>query len=186
MLTKQPFGLLVKLSARKRRLIRVIDAIARPMVRLLMKLGYCPARVATEVRSILLLEYWNLGDIVMESPFIQNVRTNYPNARIVCLLTSPKAAPLIEGQGLVNEVITVRVPWAQHYSRWRKSRTSFLTAVDRIVPDAKILTCSAFRSCLQRASGHPGELHSVACGDPQTCRFRVWWRRLFPYRYCDT
>ena len=55
----------------------------------------------------------------MQSPFIQNVRTNYPNARIV-LLTSPKAAPLIEGQGLVNEVITVRVPWAQHYSRWRK------------------------------------------------------------------
>lgn len=112
-------GLLVKMSARKRRLIRVIDAIARPIVRLLTKLGYCPARVATEVRSILLLEYWNLGDIVMQSPFIQNVRTNYPNARIV-LLTSPKAAPLIEGQGLVNEVITVRVPWAQHYSRWRK------------------------------------------------------------------
>lgn len=112
-------GLLVKMSARKRRLIRVIDAIAQPIVRLLTKLGYCPPRVATEVRSILLLEYWNLGDIVMQSPFIQNVRANYPNARIV-LLTSPKAAPLIEGQGLVNEVITVRVPWAQHYSRWRK------------------------------------------------------------------
>jgi len=112
-------GLLVKMSARKRRLIRVIDAIARPIVRVLTKLGYCPASAATEVRSILLLEYWNLGDIVMESPFVQNVRINYPNARIV-LLTSPKAAPLLEHQGLVNEVITVRVPWAQHYSRWRK------------------------------------------------------------------
>ncbi len=112
-------GLLVKMSARKRRLIRVIDAIARPIVRVLTKLGYCPASAATEVGSILLLEYWNLGDIVMESPFVQNVRINYPNARIV-LLTSPKAAPLLENQGLVNEVITVRVPWAQHYSRWRK------------------------------------------------------------------
>ncbi len=112
-------GLLVKMSARKRRLVRVIDAIARPIVRVLTKLGYCPASAATEVRSILLLEYWNLGDIVMESPFVQNLRINYPNARIV-LLTSPKAAPLLENQGLVNEVITVRVPWAQHYSRWRK------------------------------------------------------------------
>lgn len=112
-------GLLVKMSARKRRLIRVIDAMARPVVRVLTKLGYCPASVATEVRSILLLEFWNLGDIVMESPFVQNVRINYPNARIV-LLTSPKAAPLLENQGLVNQVITLRVPWAQHYSRWRK------------------------------------------------------------------
>jgi lipopolysaccharide heptosyltransferase II len=107
------------MSARKRRLIRVIDAIARPIVRVLTKLGYCPASSSADVRSILLLECWNLGDIVMESPFVQNVRINYPNARIV-LLTSPKAAPLLENQGLVNEVITVRVPWAQHYSRWRK------------------------------------------------------------------
>jgi heptosyltransferase-2 len=107
------------MSARKRRLIRVIDAIAQPIVRVLTKLGYCPASSSAEVRSILLLECWNLGDIVMESPFVQNVRINYPNARIV-LLTSPKAAPLLENQGLVNEVITVRVPWAQHYSRWRK------------------------------------------------------------------
>lgn len=112
-------GLLVKMSARKRWLIRVIDAVARPVVRFLTKLGYCPESTSTEVRSILLIEYWNLGDIVMESPFVQNVRINYPNARIV-LMTSPKAAPLLENQGLVNEVITVRVPWAQHYSRWRK------------------------------------------------------------------
>jgi heptosyltransferase-2 len=112
-------GLLVKMSARKRRLIRLIDTIARPIVRVLTKLGYSPASGSTEIRSILLLEYWNLGDIVMESPFVQNVRINYPNARIV-LLTSPKAVPLLENQGLVNEVIAVRVPWAQHYSRWRK------------------------------------------------------------------
>jgi heptosyltransferase-2 len=97
----------------------VIDAIARPIVRVLTKLGYCPASAPTEVRSILLLEYWNLGDIVMESPFVQNLRISYPDARIV-LLTSPKAAPLLENQGLVDEVITLRVPWAQHYSRWRK------------------------------------------------------------------
>jgi heptosyltransferase-2 len=112
-------GLLVKMSARKRLLIRVFDTIARPIVRVLTRLGYCPESKSTEVRSILLLEYWNLGDIVMESPFVQNVRLHYPNARIV-LLTSPKAAPLIENQGLVNDVIVVRVPWAQHYSRWRK------------------------------------------------------------------
>ena len=65
----------------------------------------------------------------MQSPFLQNLRIHYPNARIA-LLTSPKCAPLFEYQDVVDEVIVVRVPWAQHYSRWRKYVTPF-AVVDR-------------------------------------------------------
>jgi len=52
-------------------------------------------------------------------PFLQNLRIHYPNAHIA-LMTNPRLLPLLESQEVVNEVIPVRVPWAQHFSRWRK------------------------------------------------------------------
>jgi heptosyltransferase-2 len=112
-------GVLVKIGSGKRLLIRAIEAVLRPFATLLERLRRSPEDITGTPRNILVLECWNLGDIVMESPFLQNLRIHYPNSRIV-LLTSPKCAPLIENQGLVDEVMIVRVPWAQHYSRWRK------------------------------------------------------------------
>src|SRR6266481_3478106 len=109
----------VKIGAGKRLAIRAFEAITRPLVFAMERLGHCCNSTSGEIRKILVLEYWNLGDIVMELPFLQNLRVQYPNARIV-LLTSPKVAPLIDHQGLVDQVIVVRVPWAQHYSRWSK------------------------------------------------------------------
>jgi lipopolysaccharide heptosyltransferase II len=112
-------AVLVKIGAGKRLAIRAFEAITRPLVFAMERLGHCRLNPSREIHSILVLEYWNLGDIVMELPFLQNLRIQYPDAHIV-LLTSPKVAPLIEHQGLIDEVILVRVPWAQHYSRWRK------------------------------------------------------------------
>jgi len=112
-------GVLVKMSARKRLLIRAIEIIARPFVLTLERLSRGHETIVGEVKKILVTEYWNLGDIVMLSPFLRSLRIQYPNTSIT-LLTSPKAAPLLEHQRLVDQVIVVRVPWAQHYSRWRK------------------------------------------------------------------
>lgn len=112
-------GVLVKMSAQKRLLIRAIEVIAQPLVLALERLRRGPRNVVGEVEKILVMEYWNLGDIVMLSPFLRSLRIQYPDASIT-LLTSPKAAPLLEHQGLVDRVIVVRIPWAQHYSRWRK------------------------------------------------------------------
>ncbi len=55
----------------------------------------------------------------MLSPFLRSLRNQYPNASVT-LLTSPKTVPLLENTGLVDKLVVVRVPWAQHYSRWRK------------------------------------------------------------------
>ena len=110
---------LVKMSARKLFLIRMVETIARPFIFAFDRLRHAPKSVVGRVNKILILEYWNLGDIVMLSPFLRSLRIQYPSASIT-LLTSPKAAPLLEHQGLVDRVTTVRVPWAQHYSRWRK------------------------------------------------------------------
>jgi heptosyltransferase-2 len=69
--------------------------------------------------SILVIEYWNLGDLAIVVPFLKNLRGSYPEARI-SLLVNAGLASFLEGQGLVDEFIPVRVPWAQHFSRWKK------------------------------------------------------------------
>jgi lipopolysaccharide heptosyltransferase II len=112
-------GTMVKFGRRKRQIIKVIEALMKPFVTLLDGLRGSTLQESQEVQKILVVEYWNLGDIVMQSPFLINLRIRYPQAHIV-LLTSPKVVPLISDQGLVDEIIEVRVPWAQHYSRWRK------------------------------------------------------------------
>ena len=111
-------GVLAKMSRRKRLVIRAIEAVMRPLARLRDRSRHSISS-SNEVQRILVLECWNLGDLVMELPFLRNLRIHYPSAHIA-LLTSPKCAELIADQGLVDELIIVRVPWAQHYSRWRK------------------------------------------------------------------
>ena len=112
-------GVLLKISARKRKFVHFLEALLRPLVYLVDKVRGRVPELTGEPNRILVLEYWNLGDIVMESPFLHNLRVQYPTAHIA-IFTSPKCADLLEGQGLVDEMIVVRVPWAQHYSRWRK------------------------------------------------------------------
>ena len=112
-------GVLAKIGPGKRFLIRAIEAAIRPLVRLRDKQRDAGNCRSSPVQRILVLECWNLGDLVMEVPFLRNLRRHYPDAHIA-LLTSPKCAELISDQGIVDELIVVRVPWAQHYSRWRK------------------------------------------------------------------
>jgi heptosyltransferase II len=97
-------------------LSRMIEGMLRPIVHL-----GDPQRskVEKEPHSILVVEYWYLGDLAMLTPFLKNLRLHYPKAHIV-MLTSPRVAPLLEGQQLVDEVIPVNVPWTQHMSRWKK------------------------------------------------------------------
>jgi heptosyltransferase-2 len=69
--------------------------------------------------SILVAEFWNLGDLAIVVPFLRNLRRSYPEARI-SLLVNAGLASFLGGQGLVDEFILVRVPWVQHHSRWKK------------------------------------------------------------------
>jgi ADP-heptose:LPS heptosyltransferase len=111
-------AVLVRMSRRKRKLIRVAETLLRPVVRFVNRLRK-PRPASAEPQKILVLEYWNIGDIAMELPFLESLRVQYPCAHIA-ILTSPKCVPLLQDQGLVDEIIEVTVPWAQHYSRWKK------------------------------------------------------------------
>jgi len=54
-------GVLVKMSARKYMLIRVIETILRPLVVGLEWLRRPPRNANGEVNKILVMEYWNFG-----------------------------------------------------------------------------------------------------------------------------
>lgn len=113
-------AVLAKIGSRKLRIIRLLEALLRPIVSLSNRSQATGSALNDEdVKGILVLEYWHLGDIVMQLPFLQNLRLHYPNAHIV-LLASPKGAALITDRSIVDEIIVTRVPWAEHYSRWKK------------------------------------------------------------------
>jgi heptosyltransferase II len=103
---------------RRSGLIRVLHAAVR-----LLLLFLPSPRPTQDSRSrpgsILVVEYWNLGDLAMLVPFLRNLRRSFPRAQI-SLLVNPRFKTFLEGQGIVDEFIPVRVPWAQHFDRCRK------------------------------------------------------------------
>jgi len=109
---------LLRITPRKWRLVRVFEAVVRFLLQLL------PPPLAIEnsdeqPANILVIEYWNLGDLALLVPFLRNLRRSFPKSRI-SLLVNEELASFLEGQGIVDEFIPVRVPWARHFSRWRK------------------------------------------------------------------
>jgi ADP-heptose:LPS heptosyltransferase len=108
----------LRMPPRKWRLVRALEEVIR------LLLPFLPAphhmrKEGLERESILVVEYWNIGDLAILFPFLQNLRRAFPNAR-VSLLVNPGLASFLEGQGIVDEFIPVRVPWAQHFSRRKK------------------------------------------------------------------
>jgi heptosyltransferase II len=108
----------LKMTPRKWRLVRMFESVLRLVLPLLPSprgLDDCEAAPG----SILVVEYWNLGDLAILVPFLRNLRQNFPRARIA-LLVNAGLSSFLEEQGIVDEFIPVRVPWAQHFSRWKK------------------------------------------------------------------
>ena len=56
------------------------------------------------VRSILVVELWNIGDVILAMPFLAQLRAKFPGAKIT-LLAAPHAEVLLRGTGLVDEFI---------------------------------------------------------------------------------
>jgi len=109
---------LLLMTPLKWRLVRTIDAL----VRLLKPLIPPPLPLESPTKppaGILVVEYWNLGDLALLMPFLRNLRQTFPRAKI-SLLVSPDLVHFLDGQGLIDEFIPVRVPWARHFNRWRK------------------------------------------------------------------
>lgn len=106
------------MTPRKWRIVRIFEAFIRLLSQLLPQA--CRKKSPTgPPASVLVAEYWNLGDLAIILPFLSNLRESFPRTRIV-LLANPRVGSLLEGRRIADEVIPVRVPWARHFTRWRK------------------------------------------------------------------
>src|SRR5260370_17601150 len=98
----------------KWRLVCAFEGVLRLILPML------PARASqaspAQPKTILVVEYWNLGDLAILVPFLKNLRAGFPRAKI-SLLVDEGLKTFLEEQELLDEFIPVRVPWAQHCSR---------------------------------------------------------------------
>lgn len=108
----------LRMTPRKWRLIRAFESVMRFLLPLMPSPRAFEGSNA-QPASILVIEYWNLGDLAILVPFLRNLRQSFPGSRI-SLLVNAGLASFLEGQGIVDEFIPVRVPWAQHFARWKK------------------------------------------------------------------
>jgi len=68
-------------------------------------------------KTILVLDFHLIGDIVLLTSFLQVLREAYPSARIV-LVAGPWAQELLCGEGFVDEIIPFSAPWVKYKQGW--------------------------------------------------------------------
>ena len=110
-------ALFLRMGKLKWRIVRIVEIVLGSLLRVLPKPALLSATEHT--LRILVIEYWNLGDLAILVPFLRSLRKDFPTARIT-LLVNAKFEFFLGNQGLVDEFIPIRVPWAQHFSRWKK------------------------------------------------------------------
>src|SRR5512143_1400446 len=94
-------------TRRKRMLLSAFDFVARPLAPVLLREKHAPS---DEVKKILVLELWHMGDVVLATSVLQSLRSMYPRARIT-LLAKEHARDLLEASGLADEIVTYDFPW---------------------------------------------------------------------------
>ena len=73
---------------------------------------------APAIERILVIEPWNIGDVVLVTPFLSALRVRFPGARI-SLLARPYARQLLANTGLLDEVIDAELPWTAPKHKYR-------------------------------------------------------------------
>ncbi|HEX6251467.1 MAG TPA: glycosyltransferase family 9 protein [Gemmatimonadaceae bacterium] len=76
---------------------------------------------AAPVRSILVVETWNIGDVVLAIPFLAELRAIFPEASI-SLLAREHAREILAHTDLVDDVITIDLPYTTGSGGYRPSQ----------------------------------------------------------------
>jgi ADP-heptose:LPS heptosyltransferase len=66
------------------------------------------------------IEPWNIGDVVLSTVMLAELRSRYPRARI-SLLAKAYAADLLKESPLVDEIISFDFPWTAQYNKYSLS-----------------------------------------------------------------
>jgi heptosyltransferase-2 len=89
-------------AAGKRLLLAALDAFFGRANR---KALHGSAVNSGEAPRILVVELWNIGDVVLTIPFLAQLRSMFPRAQIT-LLARPHARMILDGTGLVDEFVS--------------------------------------------------------------------------------
>jgi ADP-heptose:LPS heptosyltransferase len=99
-------------SFKKRVMLGALDLFARVTRRPRPK----PTRSTKSVERILVIELWNIGDIVLAMPFLAQLRRLFPQAKIT-MLARPYARTILAGTDLVDEFIETELGWSERSVR---------------------------------------------------------------------
>jgi lipopolysaccharide heptosyltransferase III len=103
-------------TRRTRAMLAALDAAARARS-LFVAPRRRPREASYDVRSILVMELWNLGDLVLTLPFLTQLRLIFPRARVT-LLARRYAKELLQGTDLVDDFIETDLTWKSEDTRW--------------------------------------------------------------------
>src|SRR5687768_1631022 len=104
-------------TRRKRLMLAMLDAIVKVVPSLSNRGANSGKGNTTDIKKILVVELWNIGDVVLTMPFLSQLRSLFPAARI-SLLARSHARTILEGTGLVDEVIETELGWTAMATRF--------------------------------------------------------------------
>jgi len=78
----------------------------------------CSCKSRLSPKTILVLDFHLIGDIILLTPFLKALREAHPGARIV-LAAGPWARELLNGGGFVDEIIPFSAPWVKYKQGWK-------------------------------------------------------------------
>jgi len=98
--------------------IRVLNFIDKVFMWLTNKKHFKKDVVKSTSLKILIIEIWNLGDLIMMSTIIKPLKQNFPNSRIT-LLGKSIAIQLFEKNVCIDEYKVFNFPWTAHKNKYR-------------------------------------------------------------------
>jgi heptosyltransferase-2 len=105
------------ISRKRRVLLRFADLLGRAAV-VPFRGPSKRKRSPQSAGKILVIEPWNIGDVVLATPMLRALRVRYPESEI-CMLAQPHARELLARSGLVDEVIVCNLPWTADENKYR-------------------------------------------------------------------
>jgi ADP-heptose:LPS heptosyltransferase len=107
-----------RITPGKRLALATVDLVARPFSKLFVP---SPKGNDEGIWKILVVELWNIGDVVLATTALQALRARYPDAWIA-FLGKRHAEEILRGSGLVDEIITYDFPWTSETDKYQRSR----------------------------------------------------------------
>ena len=105
-------------TGKKQAMLAMFDALAGPMSSVFLRENHNGTQ---QVRKILVLELWHMGDVVLATSVLQSLRMMYPDAKIT-LLAKSHACELLASSDLIDEIVTYDFPWTAMSDKYDPSR----------------------------------------------------------------